>query len=89
MKTDKEIALQLLDCLEEYYLRYTLLETMLDAHKVPGWRQQFEEVFPFQPARDSVRRRFQPIRDRILGAPDLSTAVRNLLEAIPKGGPKA
>jgi hypothetical protein len=40
MKTDKELAMQLVDSLEEYYLRYTLLETILDAAKVPGWRQR-------------------------------------------------
>jgi hypothetical protein len=40
MKTDKELAMQLVDSLEEYYLCYTLLETILDAAKVPGWRQR-------------------------------------------------
>jgi hypothetical protein len=37
MKTDKELAMQLVDSREEYYLRYTPLETILDAAKVPGW----------------------------------------------------
>ena len=82
MKTDKELAMQLVDSLEEYYLRNTLLETILDARKVPGWRQQFEEVLPLPEARASARRRYQPVRDRILEAPDLSTAVREMLKGI-------
>jgi hypothetical protein len=83
MKTDKELAMQLVDALEEYYLRWTLMQTILEAHKVPGWRKQFDEVFAFPDARASVRRQFQPVRDRILDAPDLSTAVREMLKDIP------
>ena len=48
MKTDKELAMQLVDALEEYFLRYTLLETILDAAKVPGWRRRFKRCSPFQ-----------------------------------------
>ena len=44
MKTDKELAMQLVDSLEEYYLRYALMETILDAAKVPGWRQRCRAV---------------------------------------------
>lgn len=87
MKTDKELAMQLVDSLEEYYLRYTLLETILDAAKVPGWRRRFEEVFPLPAAKESARRRFQPVRDRILDAPDLTTAMREMLKDIPGTGP--
>jgi hypothetical protein len=85
MKTDKELAMQLVDSLEEYFLRCTLLETILDAAKVPGWRQSFEEIFPLPAARASAsaRRRYQPIRDRILDAPDLTTAMREMLKDIP------
>jgi hypothetical protein len=48
MKTDKELAMQLVDSLEEYCPRCTLLETILDTAKVPGWRQSFKEIFPFR-----------------------------------------
>jgi hypothetical protein len=88
MKTDKELAMQLVDSLEENYLRYTLLETILDVAKVPGWRQIFEEVFPLPEAWASVRRRYQPVRDRILDAPDLTTAMREMLKDTPGNDPK-
>jgi hypothetical protein len=76
------LALRLVDQLEEYYLRNTLLETILDSAKVPGWRQMFEEVFPLPAARETARRAFRPVRDRILDAPDLTTALRELLRTI-------
>jgi hypothetical protein len=82
MESDKELALRLVDRLEEYYRRYTLLETMLDAYKVPGWRQQFEEVFPLPEAKETAHRIFWPVRERILDAPDLTTAVREMLKDI-------
>ena len=69
MITDKELAMQLVVSLEEYYLRYTLLETILDAAKVPGWRRRFEEVFPLPAARASARRRFQPVEIAFLTLP--------------------
>ena len=84
MKTDKELAMQLVDCLEENYLRYTLLETILDEAKVPRWRQTFEELFPLPKARATARRRFQPVRDRILDAPDLKTVMREMLNDSPR-----
>jgi hypothetical protein len=87
VRTDKDIAMRVVDQLEEYYLRCTLLETILDASKVPGWRQMFAEVFPSPEARASVKRQFEPVRERILDAPDLTTAVREMLGGLPKTGP--
>ncbi len=80
--------MRVVDQLEEYYLRYTLLETILDAAKVRGWRRQYEELLPYAPAKESARRIFRPIRERILDAPDLTTAVHEMLKDIREIDPK-
>jgi hypothetical protein len=82
METDKELALRLVDRLEEYYLRNTLLETILDSAEVSEWRQMLDEVLPLPAARETARRIFRPVRERILEASDLTTAVRELLNTI-------
>jgi hypothetical protein len=89
MKTDKELAMQLVDFPEEYYRRNTLMQLILDTSKVPGWRQRFAEVFPDPEIKETVRKIFQPVRDRILDAPDLTAAVREMLKDIPRTGPVA
>jgi hypothetical protein len=87
MKTDKELALVLVDRVEEYYRRTTLMELILDTSKVPGWRQRFAEVFPDPQIRERVHKLFQPVRARILDAPDLTSAVHEMLKDIPESPP--
>ena len=88
MKTDKELAMQLVDSLEEYYRRWTLMETILDSSNVRGWRRIFDELLPAPEIKERAHNVFQPVRDRILDAPDLSTAVRETLREIPGIDPK-
>jgi hypothetical protein len=88
MKTDKELAMLLVDCIEDYFLRWTLMQTILDSSNVRGWRKDFDQLFSDREARDRVHRIFQPARDRIWDAPDLSTAVSEMLKGIPGTGPK-
>jgi hypothetical protein len=88
MKTDKDLAIKLIDCIEDYYLRWTLMQTILDTSNVRGWRKDFDRLISDQEAREHVHRMFQPARDRIWDAPDLSEAVREMLKDIPGTGPK-
>jgi hypothetical protein len=87
MKTDKELAMKLVDSLEDYYLRWTLMQTILDSSNVRGWRKLFDQLFSDREARERVHRLFQPARDRIWDAPDLSEAVREMLKDVPGTGP--
>ena len=75
--------MQLIDSLEEYHRRWTLMETILDSSNVRGWRRLFDELLPAPEIKERVHHVFQPLRDRILDAPDLSTAVRETLKDIP------
>ena len=88
METDKELAMQLVDSLEEYYRRWTLMKTLLDSSNVRGWRRVFDELLPDPEMKERVQRIFQPVRDRVLDAPDLSTAVRQTLRDIPGIDPR-
>jgi hypothetical protein len=87
MQTDKEFAMRIVDQLEEYYLRCTLMETILDASKVSGWRKQFAGLFPDPEIRGIVHKQFDPVRNAVLDAPDLTAAVREMLRGIPGTDP--
>ena len=80
--------MQLVDSLEEYYRRWTLMERILDSSNVRGWRRVFGELLPDPEMKERVHHIFQPVRDRILDAPDLSTAVRETLRDIPGIDPR-
>lgn len=76
METDKELALWLVDKLEEYLRRYILLESILDEYEVPQWRQHYEELLPLPEAPEAAHKIFASTRAAILDAPDLTAAVR-------------
>lgn len=48
-----------------------------------GWRKNFDQLISDEEARERVHRIFQPARNRIWDAPDLSDAVREMLKDIP------
>jgi hypothetical protein len=84
-KTDKELALELIDLMETLMAQNSLLMVMLQRHD-PNWQQKFQRFFAQNQvaARLELRVRLDQARTRILEAPDLSSVVEQLLKDIPR-----
>ena len=95
MKTDKDIALELIDAIEEMYYREIVHETLLenltgpDAPPAPAnWREHFERAMKNQENRKRIHEHFSPLREQVLHAPDLTSAVREMLEGLERIDPE-
>jgi hypothetical protein len=87
--TDKEIALQFLEHIENYLVQTSLLQNIL-THHVPNWQQEYNALLRRGEAgaRGLARLQLQPMRNLVLEAPDLSSVVEQLLKDIPRNDPK-
>jgi hypothetical protein len=83
MQTDKELAMRVVYQLEEYYLRSLVLEQILTLKMGSSWRREYRQMMDAREYQGSLRAQFETIRQRILDAPDLTTAVREMLKDIP------
>ena len=86
--TDKEIALKIVDILEDQVLQNVASEIAFEYLKVSGW-QEFRQAFLEKPGpRKQVRSRLLVLREAVLDAPDLTSAVREIVEGFPKIDPE-
>lgn len=83
--TDKELALQLIQMMEDLMVQNSLLVVML-RRSDPNWQQKFQKLLASNQAsaRHELRGRLDRARTRILEAPDLSAIVEQLLKDIPR-----
>jgi hypothetical protein len=88
MQTDKEIAIELIDALEEMHYREIIYEAVLGAIAPPDWRKYFDQAVKKGDHREEVRGWFLPMRERVLDAPDLTAAVREMLEGLERIDPE-
>jgi hypothetical protein len=87
MQTDKELAMRVVYQLEEYYLRCLVLEHILTLKLGNSWKTEYHQMMNAREYQGPLRAQFETIRQRILDAPDLTTAVREMLKDIPGTGP--
>jgi len=84
-KTDKELALELIDLMETLMVQNSLLMVMVQ-RRDQNWQQKFQKLFAQN--QSAVRRDLQAhldqARTRVFEAPDLSTVVEQLLKDIPR-----
>ncbi len=87
--TDKEIALQFLEHIENFLVQTSLLQSIL-SHHVPNWQKEYSALLHRGEAgaRMIARLQLQPMRDLVLEAPDLSSVVEQILKDIPKNDPE-
>ncbi|MGA8149734.1 MAG: hypothetical protein WB952_02060 [Terriglobales bacterium] len=84
-KTDKELALELIDLIETLMVQNLLLMVMLQRSD-PSWQQKFRKFVAQNQvaARRELQAHLDRARTRILEAPDLSEIVEQLLKDIPQ-----
>lgn len=86
--TDKEIALQLLQLMEDLMVRQVLLQIMLQ-RRDPDWQQKYQKQLEQNDsaAREAIRPHLERARTLLLEAPDLTSVVEQLLRDIPRSDP--
>ena len=88
MQTDKELALELADALEDMYYREIIYEAILNTLSGPDWKKHFERELGNQDHRKEIHEYFSPLREQVLNAPDLTSAVREMLEGLERIDPE-
>ncbi|MFZ0773225.1 MAG: hypothetical protein WCA49_23845 [Candidatus Sulfotelmatobacter sp.] len=90
MQTDKELALQLIDKLEEMSCRELVYEAILDhsPETAPKWRRYFDHLMKVGNLREQIHQDYRSTREQVLNAPDLTSAVREMLEGIERIDPE-
>jgi hypothetical protein len=89
MQTDKELALEFVDALADMQCREIIYQAILDAfpETATKWREHFDKHLQSRELRDKIRADFEPVRQQVLDAPDLSSAVRQMLEGLERIDP--
>jgi hypothetical protein len=86
MLTDKEIALSIIDALENLALDSAVYQIVLDeiTKGLPqaNWRETFDLIRKDPRFESDAHARFVRLREAVLHAPDLSAAVRQILEGL-------
>ena len=88
MKTDKEFAIDLVGWLEQYMLRVTILEHLLNRSEIKDWREKAAKLSANSSARMLVHQQFALWRDTILNSPDVTTVAREILESLSRQNPE-
>jgi hypothetical protein len=81
-KSDKEIALELIDNIEKLYLRDIAFKAIFEVllpDNPQSWQRHLEIAENNPQYVAGVRAVFQPVRERVLNAPDLTAVVRDIL----------
>ncbi|MFI5115961.1 MAG: hypothetical protein ACHP8B_04610 [Terriglobales bacterium] len=87
--TDEEIALKLIDALERLVLESSVLEILLD--ELTGsqqWRKRLDKIMSDPQRLEKVHAKLLPLREQVLDAPDLTAAVRHMLEGLERIDPE-
>jgi hypothetical protein len=87
MISDKEIALELIDVIEEMHLREIVYEAVLNAVTEHDWKGTLAKALADESDRKKVHEKFQPLRESVLDAPDLTSVVRRMLDELDQGRP--
>jgi hypothetical protein len=89
MQTDKELALELVDALEEMYYREIVYEAILNAFpETSAWHEHFDQALKNHAHREEIHGQFLPVREQVLNAPDLTSAVHKMLEGLERIDPE-
>jgi hypothetical protein len=82
VKTDKELAIDLVDWLEYYIIRVGILEHLLEDSNVTDWRESAAYLAASQGARSLIHEQFALWRDTILTSPDVTAVAREILGSL-------
>ena len=88
MKSDKEFAIDLVGWLEQYMLRISILEHLLNRSEIKDWRQKAAALAANRGAQELVHQQFALWRDTILKSPDVTTVAREILESLSQQNPE-
>jgi hypothetical protein len=85
MATDKELALRMLEAIENLYIENAILKTMLDRASGPAWKRSFTAILanPDPGAVAQLRSRFDPLRAVIQQDRGLEQAIQEFLRVVP------
>jgi hypothetical protein len=86
--SDKEIALRLLDMIEELVVQKLALESVLEFLHGDEWDSVLRKMEQYAAVRDVIHAKTQPLRQRVLDAPDLSSVVREMVEGLERIDPE-
>ena len=88
MKSDKELAIDLVDWLEYYVIRASILEALLANSNVKGWRESAAYLAASEGARTLIHDQFALWRDTILTSPDVTAVAREILGSLSQQNPE-
>jgi hypothetical protein len=88
VKTDKELAIDLVDWLEYYVIRVNILETLLTNSNVNGWRESTAYLGVSLGARSLIHEQFAQWRDTILTSSDVTAVAREILGSLSQQNPE-
>jgi hypothetical protein len=88
VKTDKELAIELVGWIEYYILRVGILENLLEDSNVTDWRKRAAHLAASQDARSLIREQLALWRDTILTSPDVTTVAREILGSLSQQNPE-
>jgi hypothetical protein len=84
MKDSKLLLITVLETCERLYLQGKILESILTAAHVPGWRELYEKRLNESEAKDFVHQTFQPLYDLANREVGADKALEELLRDLPK-----
>jgi hypothetical protein len=88
VKTDKELAIELVGWIEYYILRVGVLGTLLEGSNVTDWRERAAHLAASQDARSLIHDQFAVWRDTILASPDVTAVAREILGSLSPQTPE-
>jgi hypothetical protein len=88
VKSDKELAIDLVDWLEYYVIRVSILEALLTNSNVKDWRESTAYLAASQGARSLIHEQFALWRDTILTSPDVTAVAREILGSLSQQNPE-
>jgi hypothetical protein len=87
MKTDKELAIDLVGWIERYTIRISILEHLLKHSNVKDWRERAAHLAADQGAQSLIHEQFAVWRDTILASPDVTAVTREILDSLSELNP--
>ncbi len=88
MKTDKELAIELVGWIEYYIIRVSVLEHLLKDSHVSDWQERAAYLTASQGARSLIHEQFAQWRDTILASPDVTAVAREILGSLSQQSPE-
>jgi hypothetical protein len=84
MLSDKEIALRLLDMIEDLIVQKLALESVLETLHGHQWDSTLKAMEHSAAGRATIHAKIEPLRQQVLDAPDLTATVRAILESLER-----